>query len=365
MLIGIVSKDAHIKSHSKALRDDGFDVVGLGSSPTEVPPTVDLLVLRTQSCSHGGSNTAYTWSRATKKPLIVENGLSGIRSKLRELFPMYFEYKNSQAVTPEENMPEAKFPDTSKFYAALPDFAEWQATWNLRHVPIHRLELAFKEALEFYRGLGSENVMGVRRFWAANRLSPGSVLFPPSLIPNFKDLKGRPLSFFIVAKWCLAKVSPEPTISEFQNMYRDFSGAASTRSYVTAAIWAVENQVAFSTEEEPSSGQSEDRSSPIDLGIGGTCLIEPPQKEAPLPQKPQGGDDFAKIRSDLEDFILDIASQNQELLSLVKTLREEVSSLRQEVSGLRAAPVSLDPMQVLFGLRDKGARITLDLGDKQ
>lgn len=407
MLIGIVSKDAHIKNHSKALREEGYEVLGLGSSPTEVPPTVDLLVLRTQSCSHGGSNTAYAWSRATKKPLIVENGLSGIRSKLRELAPQPIQYQSPRALPAlEENMSITsmlEFPKTHpfEFFAVLPEFEDSQATWDLRHVPKARLVRGFVEALEFYRGLTREDVAEVRRVWGRFQDHPETSSFPKTLTATFKPLRGRPLSFFIVAQWCLDSLSQEPTVLELQTMYQDFSGASSTKSYVAAATWAVKNQVIGPKPEflrgVPGELLSSSENCPIDeifMGDGGVCVLQSPGKtdealhslpDAPRkeqkpffvlpPAAPEQKDDFSKIRSDLEDFILDITSNNQELLSTVKSLREEISALRKEVSALRKevselralprqAPAALDPFQVLLGLRDQGARITISLGDK-
>ena len=85
MKIGVVSKGAHCKTHTAALKSLGYKVVELGSSPTCVPKSVDLIVLRTASCSHRGDAVARSWARKTGKPLVVENGLSGIRRELNRL----------------------------------------------------------------------------------------------------------------------------------------------------------------------------------------------------------------------------------------------------------------------------------------
>jgi hypothetical protein len=85
MKIGIVSAHKHCKNHLLALREDGYDVHGLGGSPTSIPPSYDALVVRASSCSHGGFNTAVAWGRETGRPLIHENGLSGIRRELTSL----------------------------------------------------------------------------------------------------------------------------------------------------------------------------------------------------------------------------------------------------------------------------------------
>lgn len=81
MKVGIISKEDHAKSHAAALEEAGFLPVMLGSSPSEIPPTVPIVVCRTLSCSHGGMDTALAWSRAGKGRLIVENGVKTIVSK--------------------------------------------------------------------------------------------------------------------------------------------------------------------------------------------------------------------------------------------------------------------------------------------
>ena len=81
MKVGIISKEDHAKNHAAALERAGFVPVMLGSSPSEIPPTIPLVVCRTQSCSHGGMDTALAWSRAGKGRLIVANGVTTIMTK--------------------------------------------------------------------------------------------------------------------------------------------------------------------------------------------------------------------------------------------------------------------------------------------
>ncbi len=75
MKVGIISKEAHAKSHAAALEEAGFLPVMLGSNPSEIPTTIPLVVCRTLSCAHGGMDTALAWSRAGGGRLIVENGV--------------------------------------------------------------------------------------------------------------------------------------------------------------------------------------------------------------------------------------------------------------------------------------------------
>jgi len=81
MKVGIISKEAHAKSHAAALEEAGFLPVMLGSNPSEIPTTIPLVVCRTLSCAHGGMDTALAWSRAGNGRLIVENGVKVMLKK--------------------------------------------------------------------------------------------------------------------------------------------------------------------------------------------------------------------------------------------------------------------------------------------
>jgi hypothetical protein len=85
MKIAIVSKEAHANSHAKALEEAGYASIMLGGSPVSIPPTVDVVVCRTASCSHGGSDTALAWARAGGGTLIMENGVA---SMMREVYKL-------------------------------------------------------------------------------------------------------------------------------------------------------------------------------------------------------------------------------------------------------------------------------------
>lgn len=81
MKVGIISKEAHAKSHAAALEEAGFLPVMLGSNPSEIPSTIPVVVCRTLSCAHGGMDTALAWSRAGGGRLIVENGVKVMLKK--------------------------------------------------------------------------------------------------------------------------------------------------------------------------------------------------------------------------------------------------------------------------------------------
>ena len=82
MRIAIISEESHVNSHKRALEAKGHEVVLLGGSPSKIPPTVDVTVLRTVGCSHGASDTAFAWSRAGKGHLIVEDGVAATLAAL-------------------------------------------------------------------------------------------------------------------------------------------------------------------------------------------------------------------------------------------------------------------------------------------
>jgi hypothetical protein len=80
MRIGIVSEESHVNSHRRALEERGHEVVLLGGSPSKIPPTVEVVLLRTVGCSHGASDTAFAWSRAGNGHLIVADGVAATLS---------------------------------------------------------------------------------------------------------------------------------------------------------------------------------------------------------------------------------------------------------------------------------------------
>ena len=120
MKIAIVSARKHCKSHITALRRDGYDVRCLGASPTKIPPSYEVVVMRTSSCSHGGSATVLSWSRETGRPLIVHDGLSSIRRDLKAL--------NGQNGAP---IPSPRIPRSPA--KVRKDLMEWTATLRLTH----------------------------------------------------------------------------------------------------------------------------------------------------------------------------------------------------------------------------------------
>jgi hypothetical protein len=399
VLIGIISKPAHSKNHTAALRKEGYSVIGLGSSPTEIPPSVDLLVLRTQSCSHGGSDTAYYWNRATKKPLIVENGLSGIRSQLRK-----FALLSNRGQTPTQTPTPKAEESMLNFTGTLPrDFAPQfpapnppgvKLSWKESNVPWVRLKRAFQETLSFYQSTSPETVVEIRSTFQKARVSRGQTAYFAStdiwnsrkLYGLVAQLEGRPLHFFFFLQWCLLESTIDyPTVSELQYAYANFCGSSSMKSYVTAALWVGKNQILPKDQEAltqpstqkvslppPAQNNDDDLDHLFDqvVGVSSPEDVEGESSDGNLESSPKGasaGEEFSQIRRDLEDFVLEFASNGQEILSLVKSLRAEVSALREEVKDLKSQKGSsgpYDPIQALLALRDQGVQISLTFGDK-
>ena len=88
MKIALVSKPEHCRRHKEAIEELGHRVKLMGGNPHQIPATVDAVVLRIRSCSHHASDVAHAWKRANpNKPLIRENGKTGIVRELLCIFP--------------------------------------------------------------------------------------------------------------------------------------------------------------------------------------------------------------------------------------------------------------------------------------
>jgi len=80
MNVGIVSKASHAKSHIQALRRAGHKVTLLGGGPkVSMPSSLDVIVLRTDSCAHTAFGAVMREKRrAGGRPVIIENGVTAI-----------------------------------------------------------------------------------------------------------------------------------------------------------------------------------------------------------------------------------------------------------------------------------------------
>jgi hypothetical protein len=88
MNIGIISDKAHAKSHAKLLRSQSHTVHLLGGNPSGIPETLDVLVCRPASSSHGGFDTAMSVKRG-KGPtqVIIANGVKEIATAVASMNP--------------------------------------------------------------------------------------------------------------------------------------------------------------------------------------------------------------------------------------------------------------------------------------
>lgn len=85
MRIGMVSAEKHCGVHLQRLAELNYNVTLLGDTPSSIPPSINVLIVRVESCSHGGTATANEWRRSTKKPCIFESGMSGMLRELKKL----------------------------------------------------------------------------------------------------------------------------------------------------------------------------------------------------------------------------------------------------------------------------------------
>ncbi len=83
MKIGIVSAQKHCKTHLRQLTKDGHEVYCLGAKPTRIPSSYDALIVRIASMRHCDSYKE--WHKITGRPVIYEDGLSGIRRELAKI----------------------------------------------------------------------------------------------------------------------------------------------------------------------------------------------------------------------------------------------------------------------------------------
>jgi len=368
VLIGIVSKDEHIKVHTKALREEGFEVLGLGSSPTDVPPNVDVLILRTQSCSHGGSDTAYHWNRTTKKPLIVENGLTGIRAKLQKLSPLLQRTPNSK----EDSImiPTSKYlPEKMDFNPKFPSLTGKNLPWSVASVPESRLRRFFAESLSYYKTISEDYEKYIADRFLRFQNEYTNSLFEAPEHPGHREfdriLSGRPIHFFMVMALILGRqgihANKDYNRKVMQEAYATFCGSESSKGNIMASLWVIENLVLEVTPAEVTPAEV----TPAE--VTQDSITDAAEKSAGGAISAVGenhvitGAGLQGIRRDLEDFVLEVAGANQEILGLVKSLFVEVAKLREEVRTLRNLQPSQnsDAIQVLESLKERGFRVTL------
>jgi len=255
--------------------------------------------------------------------------------------------------------------------------------WDLRAVPLLRLERAYNEALEVFRKFSEQDVLDLHQDITCE--------YPAARIPRSLEdvVSGRPLVFFFLVLWSVPK-SVRGTLNPnyLLKLYRNFSGSASNRTYVLAASWVAQNQEESFAQPVVSATPSFSETPVVDEvslrsvedkffnGLCSSLVLEKLEAGCDQDLQPQGNKtlevksqdmeaisgSLASLRGDVEQFLLEVSTSNQELLRLVKELRKEVSALREEVVYLKGTQPNLDPLTAILNLRDAGADVTINFG---
>ena len=87
MNIGLISKTEHVKSHLKALQQAGHQVSMLGGGPrVTILPSLDVLVVRPDSCAHRAYDAAMKEKRRSGGlPVVVANGITDILDQVGKI----------------------------------------------------------------------------------------------------------------------------------------------------------------------------------------------------------------------------------------------------------------------------------------
>jgi outer membrane biosynthesis protein TonB len=409
--IGIVSKHAHCKSHMAALSRDGFDVVALGGSPTTIPPSIDVVVVRTESCAHQGSQTAVDWGRETGKPVIMENGLSGIRRALGAPTKEEREYQKYRRAAemllrdrPEDTQEQVRDTlvamgaslavahrvvesvDTLKptpteenlvslFPTPYPD--PEQETWGAL-VPEDRARSQAEIGLQVYLGMEEEVRETIANIFLPRMAGEGPY-FPSSNSKDFKGKKwesfrglhGKPHQFSVVLLLCLPKDEPYMR-KPLQRAYQTFSGKRTDGRVAQAAAWATghtvilektwtlpaqveEAQVEEAQEVEEAQVAQVAQEAQVEeaqVEEAQEAQVEEAQVEEAQEAQVKPGEDFTgrmkRLQDEVEDQILELMSQMALVKKENEDLHAEVKDLHAEVRGLREeAQVLREEAQVL------------------
>ena len=85
MIVAMISKEAHAKSHQKELEKHGHKVLMLGGGTPVVAPTVDVIVCRPASCSHHAFDVAMGHKRQGRN-VVIANGVTEIIDSVNSLY---------------------------------------------------------------------------------------------------------------------------------------------------------------------------------------------------------------------------------------------------------------------------------------
>lgn len=311
MRIGIVSTPEHCKAHLRRLSREGYRVECLGGSPSSIPPSIDAVVLRTESCSHGASDTAFKWKREGHGPLIVENGLSGILRNLQELLPCPTPSRSRGGPVTD---PRRAWPDT------LPDRELPDVGWSRTHT-LSRLTVAYSEARAALEEISETSLEAFKASYDLGKL-PTLRTEGPTWAADFfhgkvswaeSKFRGKPRTFAMFLLMLLEKPTPKTMGSD---AYQKLTGKLLDIRVFDACAWYLSPVVPISYGEtgRPQAGPPE--ADPV------VPLLQPVNVEPEAEAVPNGGD---TVESNTEAIL---------------TLMEEVAELRKGMS--RETPKALD-----------------------
>jgi hypothetical protein len=396
--IGIVSKHSHCKNHMSALSREGFEVVALGASPTSIPPSIDVVVVRTESCSHGGFNTAMNWSRQTGGHLIAENGLSGIRRALNAPsaedpdFQKYMRAAEMLLRDRPEDTPEqvrdtllamgADLATANRVIGAAetsmgskntpsqggvslfptpypnPENVSWASL-----VPEKRAREQALAALAVYESLDPKIRTAIQGIYTSRKDGAGPYFFPSNSKEfkgkgweTFRELSGRPHQFFVVLLLCLPRDIPQKrprppkdihySRMPLQRAYEAFSGKRTDGRAVEAAAWATGHTITLDkkwvTRKAAAAPTPVVEVAPEPEGMTDDLQQEALDELVEASPVFEETDTLDELREEMEHHVLDLMTQ-------VSDLKREVSSLRAEIEALRSKGVSTAWMS--FGTR--------------
>lgn len=309
MRIGMVSAEKHCGVHLQRLADLGYAVTLLGDGPTVIPPSINVVIVRVDSCSHTGTSTANDWRRNTKQPCIFESGMSGM---LREL-------KKLESTT----VPDRIF--------RLRSFAEVQSVFGDKY-----REAAFKRAYDFVEHYIThatpEKVREVQKAFSERNF----------LVFRELDamLGGQLLSSQITYTVFLAMVVYPEGVPYKKNKIKSFFQEIRNVQYNTQMVDVVSYW--FNAPAPEVSRPSHNRvlptltemNDPPEVSVLPEANVSDPDIEPLPPKVPQ----VPEASTDLKALIDDNATQVLECMNQVGSLMAEIESLKAKMAMISTAP---------------------------
>lgn len=342
MKVAVISKKDHCKPHLQALKSLGHKVIWLGSRPTSIPPSVEVVVLRTASCGHGGDATARSWARNTGLPLIVENGVSGIRRRMGMVDPQ----KIAARIFPEdvmsENFGSLTFqPPTWEDLNALLQGGSWPP-WSKRMTAARfkKLGALYPEVTTLWKSLPKSQQDSFRSSWSTKANPYRSLL---SL--DMQKFEGRPwffALFFLVALPPDCEYGEQFDKKDFAKQYKKVTGKMMGHEVGVAASWWARKHQPKSYGRVSYGIATIDR--PIEEEASTPDMVEAAIANDPSNQADSGTGTTQARLSDIEDMVL-------EAMGAISDLK------------MRDAPNSSGDslMNALKALKALGAKVTIEL----